>query len=260
MKRLVGAIVSLAFFAAAIAAAEPAVKVVGYDNVHIRATDPARAADWYVKVLGATPSPTGAPQVTFGPVLIAIVKTAQTQPSVSSVIDHIGLSFPNIETKIKEFEARGAKVLNPPRDAPGIFKYAYIEDPWGVKIELVEDPDLSGFHQVHLRVRDPEATLKWYQENFGGERTKLRDRVDGVRYSRIWLFAAPAGNDTVAGSAERAIQNIALRVSDVDAAVSALKAKGVKVISEPRSLNTVRYAFVEDPNGVRVELIQRSNP
>ncbi|MQA28537.1 MAG: hypothetical protein GEU82_01690 [Luteitalea sp.] len=261
MKQTALFAVSFALLASALHAAEPAIKTVGYDNVHIRVSDPEKAAEWYVKTLGATPSPPPAPgtgQVLFGNVVVTIVRTPQVQPSAGSVIDHIGLSYPDIEAKIKDFEANGAKVLSPPRDSPGIFKYAYIEDPWGVKIEIVDDSERRGFHHVHLRVRDPQATLAWYEENFGGERAKLRDRVDGLRYSGVWLLAASSGADTPAPSSDRAIQNIALRVDDVDAAMSALKARGVKSVVEPRSLGTLRYGFVEDPNGVRVELISRA--
>jgi hypothetical protein len=36
-----------------------------------------------------------------------------------------------------------------------------------------------------------------------------------------------------------------------------LKNKGVKPISEPRNVGAIRFGFLEDPNGVRVELISR---
>ena len=35
---------------------------------------------------------------------------------------------------------------------------------------------------------------------------------------------------------------------------------GLKVTVEPRSLPTVRYAFVEDPNGILIEFIQTLKP
>ena len=47
---------------------------------------------------------------------------------------------------MKDLEAAGAKTISPPKEAPGIFKYAYIEDPWGIKIELVQDNETIGFH------------------------------------------------------------------------------------------------------------------
>ena len=137
-------------------AGEP-VSVIGYDNVHIRVSDPAGAVARYVKYLGATTPTAG--QLYFGKALIAVVKTTNPQPSTGSVIDHIGLSYLNLDARMAMLAGSGAKVIAPAHDAAGIFRFAYVEDPWGVKIELVEDPELLGFHHVHLRVRDPETTF-----------------------------------------------------------------------------------------------------
>jgi catechol 2,3-dioxygenase-like lactoylglutathione lyase family enzyme len=120
---------------------------------------------------------------------------------------------------------------------------------------MVEDPELLGFHHVHLRVPDAVATLKWYEEMFGGERGKLKGRIDGLRYGTVWLLAAASGADKPVPTADRAIYNIAFTVTNVDEAVATLRSKGVTVTTEPRSIGQVRYAFVDDPAGVRIELI-----
>jgi catechol 2,3-dioxygenase-like lactoylglutathione lyase family enzyme len=65
-------------------------------------------------------------------------------------------------------------VITPLREAPGLFKLAFVQDPFGIKLELVEDAELLGFHHIHLRVPDPEAALAWYVQMFGGERWRLR--------------------------------------------------------------------------------------
>ena len=39
--------------------------------------------------------------------------------------------------------------------------------------------------------------------------------------------------------------------------MKALSASGVKTLAEARSLPALRYAFVEDPNGIRVEVVNR---
>lgn len=234
-----------------------AVQTLDFHNVHIRVTDPAKAGEWYVKYMGATPG--RAPQlVMFGKTLIEFVKTEQLQPSAGSVIDHIGLSYADLDAKMKDFQASGAKILTPPKDMPGLFKLGFIEDLWGTKIEVVQDAELLGFHHVHLRVPDPAATLKWYESMFGGgERAKLKGRIEGLRYGTVWLLAASSGAETPAPSLDRAVYNIAYLVPNVDDAVTALKSKGVKTRVEPRSIGTVRYAFVEDPNGVQIELIHQ---
>jgi predicted enzyme related to lactoylglutathione lyase len=240
-------------------AADPASRATEYDNIHIRVLDPAKAADWYIKALGATPSKApveGVAQVTFGSTVITITKGDTVQPSMGTLIDHFGLSYKDLDAAVKTAESAGAKVTSAPKMSPGIFRYAYIEDPWGIRIEMVEDTERLGFHHVHLRVKDPEATLNWYAQQFGGEKAKLRGKLDGVRFTGVWLFAMSSGNDTP--PAPTGIQLVALRFSDVDAALKGLNANGIKTVAEPRELPALRYAFVQDPNGIRVELVKRN--
>jgi catechol 2,3-dioxygenase-like lactoylglutathione lyase family enzyme len=231
----------------------PAVRSTGFHNVHLRVADPAAAAEWYIKTLGATKAP--APfSVAFGRTLVALVRTADRQPSEGSAIDHIGLSYPDLPAKMKEFAAAGAKIVRPIAEAKGMFAYAYIEDPWGVKIEVMQDTELLGFHHVHLSVPDPAATLTWFREHLGGESAKLRGMLDGVRYGPIWVFASRAAAPP-APSAARAIMSLAVDVADVDQAAAALQARGLKPASGPGQAGPVRYAFFDDPNGVRFELV-----
>ena len=109
-----------------------------YDHMHLAAAEPAKAVEWYRAHLGAQPGDLP-DRVMFGKTIFAFIQSATAQPSDGAAVDHIGLSFANIEAKIKELEGAGAKVLNPVRDVPGLFKFAYIQDPFGVKIELVQD-------------------------------------------------------------------------------------------------------------------------
>src|SRR5262245_42658054 len=256
MKRIATMCGSFLIAAASIAAADPAAPNLAIDNVHIRVGDPAQARDWYIKNLGATAGES-ATQVYFGKMLIAIVKTDKPQPSAGSAIDHIGLSFADLEAKMKDLQAAGVKVVTPLRDAPGLFKLAFIEDPWGVKIELVQDAEQLGFHHVHLSAPDPEASLKWYEDMVGGKRDKLKGRIDGLRYNGIWLLAAKSGATAPVSSAERAVMSVGWTIKDMNQAAGAFKAKGAKVAVEPRAIGKLWYAFFEDPNGARVELLQR---
>ena len=255
MKKLAGLCASFLLAAASAVVAAPASQNLAIDNVHIRVADPAKARDWYVKHLGAT-SAEAPTQVFFGKMLIAIVKTDTPQPSAGSAIDHIGLSFPDLETKMKELQADGVKIVTPMRDVPGLFKLGFIEDPWGVKIELVQDTERLGFHHVHLSAPDPEAALKWYEDMLGGQRDKLKGRIDGLRYDGIWLLTAKSAAAPVS-SGERAVMSVGWQIRDMNQAATAFKAKGTKVVVEPRAIGKLRYAFFEDPNGTRVELLQR---
>jgi catechol 2,3-dioxygenase-like lactoylglutathione lyase family enzyme len=105
------------------------------------------------------------------------------QPSSGSAIDHIGFSVADLDATMKEFEAAGVKIVTPARDVPGLFKLAFVEDPRGTKIEVVQDSEKRGLHHVHLRAPDPTATIAFFHEKFGGELAKLKDRIDGVKFT-----------------------------------------------------------------------------
>ena len=262
MSRLPSALVSgltLALVSSPAIGAEPTVRAVGFDNVHIRVLDPAKAAEWYVAALGARlsePPAVGTAQVTFGANVVTIVKGSSIEPSTGTLIDHFGLSYRDLDAAVKRAEDAGAKVTSPPRESPGIFRYAYIEDPWGVRIEMVEDVERLGFHHVHLRVKNPAVTLRWYAQQLGGQGARLRDRLDGVLFDGVWVFAMSSGTDQPLPPT--AIQLVAFRVNDVDASMKALEATGAKITAEPRTLPALRYGFVEDPNGIRVEIVRRN--
>ena len=57
------------------------------------------------------------------------MKTDNPKPSAGSAIDHIGISFANLDEKMKEFQAAGIKIVTPVREVPGLFKLGFIEDP-----------------------------------------------------------------------------------------------------------------------------------
>jgi catechol 2,3-dioxygenase-like lactoylglutathione lyase family enzyme len=241
-------VLSACALAAPVAADPVHAKVTKYDNVHIRVADPAKAAEWYAKHLGAT---NDAGRVSFGDTTIAIVRTDKPLPSAGSVIDHFAVSVPDVKARIKELTAAGIKVT--PAHHAG-FDAAFVEDPWGVKVEVLQDPDALGFHHVHLSVPDPKAVIAWYSEHLGGERRTLKG-AEGLRYGKVWLFADKSA--AAAPSADRAIMNVAWRVADIHQAIAELKGKGVQVVVEPRQIGQLWYAFVEGPNGVRTELLQR---
>jgi catechol 2,3-dioxygenase-like lactoylglutathione lyase family enzyme len=258
MRSLVDACLCLTLVAAPAAAQGVSVPVVGFDNMHILTPEPAQTREWYIKHLGAVAAPT-AGMAYLGKTLVVFLKNDRAQPSSGSTIDHLGISFADVDAKMKELEAGGGKVVEAANDQPGLFKAGFIQDPWGVKIEVLQDAEALGLHHLHLRVKDPEGTLKWFQQMMGGERAKLRGRLDGLRYGPMWLLVADSGGEATAPSADRAIQHIAWRVPNIDAARTTLIGRGLAV-GDARPYQDVRFAILESPSGVRVEIIQRPEP
>ena len=238
-------------------AGSAAIRITGYHNIHIAALDPQAAVDWYVDHLGAVAVNAPATHVMLGGTLVAFQPAEALQPSGGSVIDHYGISVADIEATMQGLEGSGATNLTPVREVPGLFKLAFFEDPFGARVEVVEDAEWPGFHHIHLRVADPVATLAWYEEMVGGVRDKLKGRIEGLRYEGVWLLAQGSDGQRLAPSRERSIRNVAWGIADMDEAVAAFGAAGARTLVEPFTVGeTVRVAFFEDPNGVSVELLQ----
>jgi hypothetical protein len=58
-------------------------------------------------------------------------------------------------------------------------------------------------------------------------------------------------------TAGHVIDHFGFAVADVDASAAALAAAGVKFAIQPRTVGVLRMAFVEGPDQLRVETVQR---
>jgi catechol 2,3-dioxygenase-like lactoylglutathione lyase family enzyme len=229
------------------------------DHVHLAVPDPAKSAAWYRKNLGAETLAEGPDRLMFGETRMLFQRNEAATPSAGSVVDHVGFSVPDLDATLKALEADGAKVVTPARDVEGLFKLAFVEDPWGVRLEIVQDAAKLGLHHIHLRAPDPGVALAWYKDTFGGTSGKLKDRIDGINYGGVWVLVQKGEATPSQG---HAIDHIGFRPMNVNDAVAKLKSMNVKVTTEPRPLTlpsgvSMRLAFIEGPQGVRIELVER---
>lgn len=235
-----------------------------YDHIHLNVPDPAAAANWYEKHFGGKRIDEAPDRLMFGSTRFMFLRREGAPPSAGSAVDHVGFSFPDLAAKMKEFAAAGIKITTPMREVEGLFKLAFVEDPWGTRIEVVEDAELFGLHHVHLRGPDPEKVLAWYQSHFGGERTRMKGRLDGLKYSGkgfsdVWILVSKGEATPTMG---RAIDHIGWRTTDLSKEQARLKQEGVEFTTEPRPLTlpnktTIHFAYVAGPEGARVELVER---
>jgi len=255
----VAALLVVASFPSAQTAAWP------YDHVHLLVPDTAAAASWYEKNFGGKRITEAPDRLMYGSTRFMFIRNANAKPSSGSAIDHVGFSVPDVDAKFKELEANGVKIVQPVRDVPGVFKLGFVEDPWGTRIEIVQDPELLGLHHIHMRGPDPEAVFTWLLAKFGGERTKLKGRLDAVRYraagfSDMWILVQAGASEPSEG---HAIDHIGWSsTASLKDTIDGLKAKGVTVTSEPRPLPlpngpTINFSYVAGPAGARIEIVER---
>jgi lactoylglutathione lyase len=183
-------------------------------------------------------------------------------PSVGTGANHIGFSFANLDAKVKALEGAGVKFEGAAatRDIKGLFKIAFVFDPWGTRIELVEHPEYLGFHHVHLSSTEATKTLEWYQNVFGGERTRMKGMLDAVLYDKVWLLVS-GSKEPLAATDGRAIDHLGFSFPNLNEAAAEIKGKGVAFQTEPRDLTppsptAARISFITGPDGVRIEVVE----
>lgn len=122
-----------------------------------------------------------------------------------------------------------------------------------------------------LRVRDLDASLRFYCDALGMTLLRRKD-YPGGRFTLAFVgygdesdtavlelthnWPTPEGpRDYELGTA---FGHVAIGVGDIRATCDALRAKGVKITREPGPMQhgTTVIAFVEDPDGYKVELIE----
>ncbi|MFL1462180.1 VOC family protein [Roseococcus sp. DSY-14] len=118
---------------------------------------------------------------------------------------------------------------------------------------------------LHFRSTDADAAAHFYVEMFGATETgravqpkgNLRVMLD-LGGLPIFLEGVPEGTGAPPAPPFLGLEHLGLRVDDLEAAAAALKAKGVRFTLEPTEIRPgVRIAFVQAPDGVQVELLQR---
>ena len=234
-----------------------------FDHLHLAVTDVRQARDWYIQHMGGNTGETPE-SVSWGrwpvdhplPIQMLFTLSARARPSAGSAIDHIGFSFLDVTAKVEALRAAGVTIVSPVTEIPGLWKQAVVEDPWGTRLVLVEDPDALGIHHVEIRVPDPDESLRWYVWAFGGDRTRYKGVIDAVRYREFGVFFLFAVKDDKAEpSPGHAVEHLGFGPIDLDKVVSALKAGGVNFLSNPNPRLNPACRFVGgDDEGAPVRL------
>lgn len=233
-----------------------------YDHIHLAATNAQEAVNWYVKHFGgeaarflrSTDTSLPIDRVMYGDIAVIFFERDPGEGSVGSGVDHFGFSMSNVADVVASVVEDGGKQLGDLVEFGGM-QIGFVEDPWGTKLEIIDDPELRGMHHLHLSSPNPEATLDWYDENFGGEREQWKGALPALDYGDILLMVSQASGD-VAPTQGRSFDHLGWKFEDLTAAEAALKANGVEFSMDPREFRTIRIAFADGPDGVRIELVE----
>lgn len=126
---------------------------------------------------------------------------------------------------------------------------------------------ITGIGHVALKVYDLEKSLTFYRDQLGFPEMMRIDRPEGglwLVYLRItdeqFIEIFPgAENERSPGWNGNAITHVCLTVDDLDAVVDRMEKAGIKLLIEKKTAaDGNRQAWIEDPDGNRIEFMQLS--
>ncbi|MFC7400544.1 lactoylglutathione lyase [Chelatococcus sp. GCM10030263] len=126
----------------------------------------------------------------------------------------------------------------------------------------------SQFRMMHtmIRVKDLDKSIKFYTELLGMQLLRREDFPEG-KFTLAFVGYGPEETNTVVELTYNwghegyelgtGFGHLALGVKDIYKVCSALEAQGAKIPRPPGPMKhgTTHIAFVEDPDGYRIELI-----
>ena len=239
-------------------------------HVQITAASPTEAVRWYERHLDCEPVAGQRDTAACKGIRLIFVSQPTMGSSQGTGVDRIAFSYPDVAAKMAELEAvgvRGSGVRlqrfddgSTHRPMPGLNRHGFLFDPWGTRIELVEDTKRLGFHHLHLSASDPQSTLRWYQAAFGGKPEEFPGGVSSLRFGSGWLLASSHSAAQPAPTSSRAIAHIAFEMPSLDRSVERLRGAGVDMLGAPtvpaNARSAAKRVFAAGPDNVTVAVVE----
>ncbi len=262
-----------------------------FHHIHLNATNPAAAIDFYTTKFDCEKAKFAGEWdgVWAQKAWILFNKVPAAPPSaITSGIWHFGWGAEDMKAAYQKQLESGTKFETPITDIsdlanfPG-FYYAYVDGPDHALIEL----NTASHHHlghVHLLSADPVAAGEWYMKYFGATRRgkeplsrepsfykgyqvgpSMSLMSDNINIIIFPMEFAPKAypeqwkNRTAFDPTEgRVVDHIGFSFEDLGGALEKMRKDGVKVTQEIQTAfhGKVKYAFIEGPDRVRIELVE----
>jgi catechol 2,3-dioxygenase-like lactoylglutathione lyase family enzyme len=264
--------------------------IAHFHHIHLNATDPAAAIAFYTAKFDCERARFAGKvdAVRTQKSWILFTKATEAPPSdIVSAIWHFGWGAEDMPAAYKKQIASGTLFQTPITDIsdlagkpPGSFFFAYVDGPDHALIEL-NTASHHRFGHVHLLSEDPVSAGEWYKRHFGltgyiGPRrpriyrgvhveplaSLVMDKVNiiifPVGYARDAMPDLWNGRKAFEPTKGRVVDHLAFSVGHLEEMLERLRRDGVKVTSEPGNISatTVRSAFIQGPDNIRIELVE----
>ena len=125
-------------------------------------------------------------------------------------------------------------------------------------------------NHVHIRATDPHTSASWYEKHFGAKILSAREVMPGtITVSmeldgpvRLNISSQPAGSSPRQPEAELnrlGLEHFGFATEDLEADLERLKGAGIRIVLPLTDVaGGTRLAYIEGPDNVLIELVQRS--
>ncbi len=232
-----------------------------FTHMHMRVPDTQASAEWHAEFFDRVIGPGGpGPNVVYHNGTIGTMPNeGVAPPSDGSVIDHFGIAVPDVQAAVEKALEMGAILKTAPQVGVTAETIAFIEDPWGVRMELLEDPVYLGVNHIHMMSNDPDVMRDWFLQVFGGELVEARGKgvFHTILYGDVWVHVSnPRQGASVVPSRGRAIDHMGFRVPSLDEFRATLLESGYEPYLERANPPGSDLMFFVGPGGIHFEIME----
>lgn len=237
-----------------------------FTHIHMQIPVDSGAAEWHQTVLGGDLKlHHSRKDVEFSNGLIQVMDIAtKLLPSQGGVIDHIGIAVEDVGETLELARAKGAQVQFGPVVGITAPVIGFFIDPWGSRVEVMEDPTYKGVNHIHLFANDADYVHDWFIQVFGGEDIPERGKGNfhTILYGDLWIQITQVEDDTrpPGPSYNRSLGHIGFSVPSLDIFIKEIESTGHKPDIIKTNGQGPNLIFFEGPEGILFEVSEIINP
>jgi catechol 2,3-dioxygenase-like lactoylglutathione lyase family enzyme len=272
--------------------AAPSAPLAHFHHVHLNATNPVAAIDFYTAKFDCEKARfDGKIDAIFAQKSWMFFNKVDKPPKseITSAIWHIGWGAEDMKAAYQKQLDSGTKFETPITDisdigggnATGVFFFAYVDGPDHQLIEL-NTANHHHFGHIHMLSKDPVAAGEWYVKELGMVRrggtreprlyrglqiapnaSLVMDNVNFIifpmEYAKTQWPALWKDRNDFESTAGHVTDHIGFSVDNLAQTLERLKKDGINVTDGPHSILGISYAFIEGPDHVKIELVEEKN-
>jgi catechol 2,3-dioxygenase-like lactoylglutathione lyase family enzyme len=237
-------------------------------HVHLLVKDMDAQKHFWIDVMGGTLVKNGPLELIQFPGVFIMLRQGETSgPPAGTIVNHFGFTVKDMPGSLAKWQEAGIKI-----DRTENPNEVYLNAPDGIRLEVYGEPALPtpvSMNHLHYSASDVPGIKAWYVNVFGANPGRRPCVACLSRPSMIEAGDMPGvnlsfgpNNTPQQPTKGRSLDHIGFDVTNLEAFVKSLEAKGIKIEAPIRQVpnTSVKVAFLTDPYGTYIELTEGLEP